>query len=148
MRYTRQRNKTNCGPTAVMNALKWAGYSCSYKEFGRALKVRCGWYPGEGVPQHKIRYALCVTPELSVVQEKYAPNLGWIDKQLADDRAVLLCYYHKKGGHCALIVDKTENYYVLVNDSWTKTIMKRHRKTVNKMIKFGLGGNAWSLEAK
>lgn len=131
-----------------MNALKWAGYSCSYKEYGRVLKVRCGWYPGEGTPTNKIRYALCVTPELAVVHEKYAPSLRWIDKQLANDRAVLLCYYHKRGGHYALIVDKTEHYYVLVNDSWDKTVMKRHRNTVGRMVKFGPQGTGWSLEAK
>ncbi len=41
IRYTKQRDRLSCGPTAILNALKWAGTGATYKEEGRQLIKDC-----------------------------------------------------------------------------------------------------------
>jgi|3_EtaG_2_1085321.scaffolds.fasta_scaffold02560_19 hypothetical protein len=41
VRYISQRNRYSCGPIAILNIMKWAGYDVTYKYLG-TLKKYCG----------------------------------------------------------------------------------------------------------
>lgn len=41
IRYTRQRTMSDCGPVAVLNILKWAGFKVTYKKNIAKLKKAC-----------------------------------------------------------------------------------------------------------
>lgn len=60
IRYTKQRDEADCGPTAIVNALKWAGNDISYRDVG-ASKIAaelCGYWVGGGVPPAYLDSAL------------------------------------------------------------------------------------------
>ena len=62
-------------------------------------------------------------------------ELSEIDKHLDDDGSLLIRYFWEPGkGHYTFCIGKTPKTYILVNDSRTKTIIKRSRITMNKML--------------
>jgi hypothetical protein len=100
-------------------------------------------------------HGLLSTDELRIKEIYHVPRLKEIDKELSKGRAVILRYFHDQGGHYTLIVGKTKKYYILVNDAWHKTVIKRSRKTMSKMLRGEVvepGAHrfsvAWSIEAR
>lgn len=153
-RYARQRDTFSCGPTAIVNAIKWAGYSCPAREFKKIFKKRTGCTRLRGTDPWILEQTLKRVPELSIQYVLNVPNLRDIDEELKKGRSVLLRYFHSHGGHYTLIVGRTKKFYVVVNDSPKKAISYRSRKKMKKLINNSVvaAGEfcyavAWSLES-
>ena len=41
VRFNKQYDNYSCGPVAILNALKWAGYNCTYKQDFHFIKELC-----------------------------------------------------------------------------------------------------------
>jgi hypothetical protein len=92
--------------------------------------------PIGGTDPADLFHGLSQIGELKVKKIFHVPRLEEIDKELDRGRAIILRYLHAYGGgHYALIIGRTKRYYILVNDSYTKTVKKRSRKTLIKMIR-------------
>ena len=45
MRYIKQKDKSSCGPIAIMNVMKWAGKKFAAKDIEQQIKKDCFYFP-------------------------------------------------------------------------------------------------------
>lgn len=90
---------------------------------------------GSGTDPLDLFYGLVQLDELVVKKVLHVPRLKEIDDELDKGRVIIIRYFHAQGGHYCLIIGRTEKYYIVVNDHQKKTVMKRSRKTMRKMIR-------------
>ncbi len=98
-RYAKQRDSYSCGPTALLNALKWAGKDVSCKDMPR-LKAVCHteYTPGHtlGTWPTKMSSALRYEGrEWFSCKHVINPKLRIIDKHLKDDGSIIMSYFWK-----------------------------------------------------
>jgi hypothetical protein len=122
IRYVSQPNDWTCGPTAAVNALKWAGKKCNGREEIRKMigYTRCcavhGTFDEDLLETLKVEGKGLLT--YSVVER---PSLDAIERHLARGGAIIgsFSFPHIKrdGEHYALIVDMMEegDYFLCVN---------------------------------
>lgn len=110
MRYTKQFDKSGCGPTAIANAIKWAIESFSYKGARRYLYDMSRLVKGCGVPPWGINTCLReLTEGILTVQKRIQPRLREIDKRLQRGDAMIILYKIKKDwNHYVFVAGKTE----------------------------------------
>lgn len=141
MRYYKQKRGFDCGPVVLLNAMKWAGFQRSAKEYLPMLTERVGYLIKEtdrespGTEPLDFQAGLICTPELEVKAMYHVPNLRDLDRELKMGRAIILRYFHNRGGHYTLIVGKTKHYYTLVNDGGDSTVIRRSRESMKKFLK-------------
>ena len=121
MRYVRQRDQYSCGPIAIMNALKWAGLSATYRTHFHKIRSLC-----------KTTMSWGTTPKnMTVTLEKYSKCLSFttkslvtlkeIDKHLAAGGAVILEYWFLDDemgyydGHYVFVFREREHNFIIVN---------------------------------
>lgn len=136
VKYSKQRNKTDCGPTAVLNALKWAGYSVSIRKGYKSIKKNCKYRPVFGTSSSNILWTLRKYKKLKT-RVLVRPTLSQLDKLLEKGYVFILRYTHDHGesGHCIFCFGKTDFKYLLINDSSIKTYRGRTRKTLNSYLR-------------
>jgi len=115
IRYTKQNDKYSCGPTAIINVLKWAGYSVPYREYKKEFNNRCSCGPRTGTAPWHLDFALNNTKEVAVKRMMNNPTLSDLNFQLRKDRAVIIRFGHPGGGHYALCIKETNKFYLTVN---------------------------------
>lgn len=155
-RYIKQRDHHSCGPVALLNALKWAGYKVSYNKHFRSIYRSCkcsdtGTFDCDFDSAIRRYRHLIVMPEDGPFEQPY---IGLIDEHLDNGGAVVFSYIYKScrgmDSHLSLCIGRSGKTYMFVNDSEFKpTICKRKRKTVVKMLKFkddGVGSFVWFIE--
>lgn len=136
MRYAMQNRSYNCGPTVLLNALKWAGYPVSNKKHIKKLeKMVCCNAVTEGTWCIHVQMGLIELDELDIVGVLHLPRLKDIDRELDKGRAVVLRYFHEQCGHFVLITERTKKYYTVINDSRKKAVSRKSRKRMSKMLK-------------
>ena len=143
IRYLRQKEKGTCGPVAIINALKWAGIKATEKTHKKKIKqltshnMRHG-RGFKGCFPYDVNYALsCYKSIYACCNHTGQPNtkLSKIDKHLDYGGSLLIRYFWKPGhGHYTFCIGRTSKTYLLVNDSREKTIIRRSRKTMEKML--------------
>lgn len=162
MRYIRQKPYSNaCGPVAIINALKWAGYSAT-NECLPWVSTRA-WCYGGGTTNTDFNRVIRSFDHLQVLPGKspfYAPPIDLIDYCLASGGAFAIGYTYKRNGkvisrHFSLCVARRGKSYVFVNDAprkYKKTVHNVRRSTLVKMLKFRdeYGGKAavWFLDRR
>lgn len=136
VRYIRQRSGSKtCAPIAVLNALKWAGYDCSYKGDFKDVAWKVGYRPRRGSNQlGLIRWA---APELQIIKHHTRPTLKTLDRAIDGNNSVVIDFVWCNGGgrHAALCIDRTRCYYTCVNfRARDKTVERVARSTMSKLL--------------
>ncbi len=145
IRYIKQVDRTSCGPVALINVLKWLGCDVSYNNFIYMSKCICDWkdprYEEDGgvvndgmdkaLNYFKINFKAIDNPKLSD-----------FDTHLENGGAILISYIpilnskkHEQCGHISFCIGKSSKMYVMVNDCFNKTIIKRHARTIERILK-------------
>jgi hypothetical protein len=160
-RYVRQKDDYGCGPIAVLNALKWAGYDAQYKrDYARLIRL-CKCTKG-GTIDDNFNKAIRQYKRLLVYPRKnpmYAPPISLVDACLDDGGAVAMGFIYKYAGvvvaeHFTLCVGKVNKRYVFINNIRTihqRTVTLQNRRTVVKMLRFSDEGcrcSVWFLHRR
>ena len=117
IRYTSQRNHVDCGPTAIANALKWAGASFSYAGSYKALIANCR--AEDGTHWTDLTHELARWEREGVLKLKvwFRPTLKRIEKQLSKGGAVILDHARVNGGgHYGFVSDLRRGSFLVSNE--------------------------------
>jgi len=133
VRWVRQRDLYRCGPIAVLNILKWMGGPWTHKMLP-AVQILCKCDADVGTSRQNIERAM---KALGIIKKRRVfPKLKEIDKHLDNGGVILLEYFWDKFyGHYALCIGRTEKHYLIVNDSYEKTVTKWKRNELRIIIK-------------
>jgi len=125
IRYTKQRDRHSCGPTAILNAMKWSGAKLSYRSYIDKLSWLCRRYNRKGIGNSEIDSALRFAGNLRrcdfAVRSVRRPTLAQIEEHLLGQGAVVLTYLwkgdNKAGRHVALVtgISSCRNVFWVVN---------------------------------
>lgn len=146
-RFARQPYKYSCGPTAIINATKWAGYLCSIKEHHTLISRLCESSYEFGTDEAKFEEVLrrFISPEVSI-RKRNRPSLRDVIQHLnRPDCAVVLLYWRggkdygrnprSITGHYVLLV--SDNKGVLcINDEVNVTVMPLGPRELMKKLGF------------
>ena len=92
-RYMSQRNGTDCGPTAVINALKWAGLDATFKKSGKKARELCKWEPnGGGCYTTNILNSLRVMSKGRLIITRYACTPKSVMDAISDGAAAFVMH--------------------------------------------------------
>jgi hypothetical protein len=122
-RYTKQYDQYNCGPVAVVNALKWAGEKVSYRECKFDIMDMCGGKQSYGAPPWILGETLGqigrTTGRFDVVRHSKL-TLKDIERVLKEGKAILLIHPNRVTGgrHYVLMVNmlKDGSAFAMVNE--------------------------------
>lgn len=135
VRYTRQVLKNSCGPIAIINAMKWAGYRIPRTKWVKGIGGLCDFHIKCGTSIEGITSALKTLHQLELVEYKTRPTLKWLDKKFHEGCGIILKYEHghKPSGHFVFVPGRTRHYYNIVNKA-RRTRTRVHRKTMSKIL--------------
>jgi hypothetical protein len=144
-RYVKQYDGTSCGPIALINTLKWLGYSVSY-DFLNIAKHLCRW---KGIRGGTSDLDLEKALDYFRVEKKRVvkPSIEELDKHLDSGGAAIISYFNiysmpgfkKNAGHFTLCIGRTDKTYLMVNDRTNRTTNRRHRKTMKAILDHEVG---------
>lgn len=122
VRYCKQYDDWSCGPIAVLNILKWAGYPHTTKHLPH-LKRKLKHITGEGTYVYMMTEVLRSYKRIKISPRVFRPSLRQICSRLDRGEIVLLTTAIMKGGkidhgHYCLCVGKSPNdtFFTIVND--------------------------------
>jgi len=140
-RYTKQRAPNNCGPAAILNALKWAGADVSHADYMGYLTelASCGPLP-RGTWHATFDRALRVAGEgLYSVRRIHFPTLGEIEAHLQGEGALVLNYREEDrwtiSRHFTLMVGVSpshRSFYIVNRHHGGKALRKINRGQFKK----------------
>jgi len=117
MRYIRNQTKTDCSPTAILNALKWSGYHITYKKDNKWIKrlLKYNKY-SSGTPSSFTESYISNNPNFKKVSSKLNPSVNDINKALRRGNAVIVgIKIHENRGHIFFIDKKIGNKFNAIN---------------------------------
>ena len=135
IRYTRQVLKNSCGPIAIINAMKWAGYMVPRAKWVKGIGGLCEFSPKAGTSLQGMASAIKLLHQLELVEYKTRPTLKWLDQKFHEGCGIILKYEHrhKPSGHFVFLPGRTRHYYEVVNKG-KKAHARIHRKTMSKLL--------------
>ncbi len=135
IRYIKQPDNVGCGPTAILNTMKWAGMPYTIVKDYYRLFLECR--SDDGTLPTLFDYALREESRgILSVKKKHKPTAHQIKSWLEHPKqSVVILYWHKThdGGHYALVTEKVDERYIIVNDIKTKEIINLDK--IEKKIK-------------
>jgi hypothetical protein len=154
-RYINQPNKSSCGPTAMCNALTWAGVRVGWKDFraiSKAMKT-----DRHGTWHRNFDRVLRRQPFFKV-RRVCRPKLWQIEEHARARGAVIISFRHtpttkQYAGHYEMILYAFQDgSFVTINDR-TNTKLARHlvtrtefKKNEWRYAKYNKFSKAWLLE--
>lgn len=134
----RQKLVSSCGPVALMNAVKWAGYSLNREGYLAHYSSLCKFVAGRGGTYcDKLEEAIVATPELALVEFLDRPTLRELDQALKKGYSIILRYRHDVCGHFIFIPKRTAKFYYVVNGGRSRpTLTRISRKTVSSYLRY------------
>jgi hypothetical protein len=148
MRYIKQPDKFSCGPTAILNAMKWAGIDANGRDHIPYLQFACRTYDledmeGQGTFNHDFDRVLRYVGKGSfAVKRKKNPTLSEMRRHLKAGHAIALAYHWEDGGqsgeHFCFIAGLWNGLFICINDHTElsgPTIRLRRPETVRKWLK-------------
>jgi hypothetical protein len=158
-KFTKQYHKNTCFPTALLNIIKWAGFSVSYKKSIKNLIDRFGLRDkNEGTSLEEIDYYLknnCFVLPKRIIFDCTEKQ---IDNELQKKRGVLLVYSFSEKEqvfcHTVFIAGGTKNSFKIVNwHGQSKTVELVSKKKISYLLKKFAHSEVdypvmWSLEKK
>lgn len=124
VRYIRQPDSYGCGPTAIINALKWAGFRATLKKHYRSLVVRCkakdpDGHEFSGTTPKNFQNALKYTGRnLLKIKHLTHPSLKEISQELNNGKAVVILHFNQNdhgSSHYTLLIGKLGKDFIAVN---------------------------------
>jgi|15BtaG_2_1085339.scaffolds.fasta_scaffold46470_2 hypothetical protein len=97
MRYVKQRNNTSCGPIAVLNALKWAGFKFTMKNSYKRLAKKCKYNVSEGAWPIDVLNAISSYKRLTVTPDAPTKIQDLDDRIRAGSSCILTYYWYDEG---------------------------------------------------
>ena len=146
IRYVRQRQRSTCGPIAVLNALKWLGRPVTEKKDLPRLKKWCYWRRRQMIGGVKVGGTRNKGIENCLGRYKkvsfgyiYRPSKNTIDHILSKGNAFIMMYKKKDGGwHYIFCYGKTKKgNYAVVNFCYGKTTIRLKAKYFEGMLDSG-----------
>jgi hypothetical protein len=127
VRYAAQPYKYSCGPTAIINAVKWTGARFTLRQNHTFISRLCESTYEFGTVEHLFERALrkIISPAAGVWRRPRPSAKEIIRHVSRPDGAVVLLYWHRKmlsetefviEGHYILVVDAWNDHALLVND--------------------------------
>lgn len=109
MRFCKQPTKYSCGPTVILNALKWAGKNVSLRKDFHKIAKTCG-LTSTGVSLSQFENALKTLTSDSLLLSHKVDNIDVEDiaEALGKGRAVILRHFHSHKE------ERTLGHYVLL----------------------------------
>jgi hypothetical protein len=132
-RYLGQRDSFRCGPIAIINIMKWAGYYCTEKKDLKRIAKQLKTTRCNGTSDTPIDKLLKQLNGIKATKGRAVTRTSRIDKELDKGKIALIRYMnpYQKYGHIFLCVGKQGRYYVCVNDGGTRAIslqLKTHMR--------------------
>jgi len=147
--YVKQPNPYSCGPTAILNALKWAGLDVTLQQFP-LLEYSCRTSGPDGdkeddeigILDHDFDRVLRWSGKriFKKIKRKKYPTFKEIKKHLQKGGSICLGYYwiegKQSGGHYAFLSGIKNGLIEVINDhSVDDKINLRTDKTIRKWMK-------------
>lgn len=139
-RFARQPHDYSCGPTAILNAMKWVGIPASLRCDYNTLVDLCEAEPnGTAIPAFD-RVLRENVESHAFVRRKYRPTLREVEKWIKDPACIVaLCYWHDNSydsdGHYMLMTEVSNDgkEFNCINDG--KTSMFRDREKIKMYLR-------------
>lgn len=131
-RYASQPNENTCGPTAVINAGKWAGLGLSVKhDFDFIMEV-CETIEDLGTWPRGIDRGLRVALGLNGVKvtRKRNASIKDIEEHLSNEGSAVVCNKH----HVFLITDQTKKMFITQNYREGSTTGRVRKNTIQRTM--------------
>lgn len=151
MRYARQPDKYSCGPTAILNAMKWAGLDATSRNHLPYLQFSCRTidlqhpedFDSNGTLDSDFdRVLRYVGSGVFRVRRKKFPSAKELKKHLKKGGAVAICYHWEEAGqsgeHFCFLAGFERGFFVVINDHDapnTETVRLRTFATIRKWLK-------------
>jgi len=131
-RYAAQPYDSTCGPTAVINAAKWAGLGLTIKHDFDYMMNLCGTDRkiGTYVWGIELGLRLVLGGHGVKVTRKRKASIKDIEKLLLKDGAVVAC----NKDHVFLITDQTEKMFIVQNYREGQTTSRVRKTTIAKKM--------------
>ena len=157
-RFAKQPHYYSCGPTAILNAMKWVGYPAAIKYEYADLVDICNADPnGTNIPvfdrvlrEHVGRSAW--------IKRRYRPKFSDVERWIKDPiQIVILCYWHTSSdysdGHYMILTEGILDgaFFHVVNDGLS--VMLRDRERIKRYVRNRSRASwklpiAWFIRAK
>jgi len=160
-RYARQTDDYSCGPTAIINALKWSGFDMTlqllpfFQHSCRTIDpVYFDDWDKNGTFDSDFDRVLRWSSRGKIkVRKKNCPLIEEIKEHLKDGGALCLSYYWRVKkeniGHFIFIEKLEDGYFFIINDhdNNKETVKRRREKTIKKWLsnRYSGGSIAWFL---
>ena len=121
IKYYRQVDTYSCGPIAILNAVKWAGFdNFDDEDFLKQIRIVTKCKTQGGVTNKNLDVGVRSRPELQIMKRMDSP--GMIDVRKAIDKGYGIILVHKNKhswikGHVVFIASRCENNYLIANQS-------------------------------
>lgn len=142
IRYLRQRTNFDCGPTVIVNSIKWSGGRATWRDL-KPLYGPCGiTSTHEGSKSTNIAALLREQDTICLSKKKSYPSLETVEEWIDRGHAVLIFYFldeepdertREEPGHVALCIGKdSQGYFKIINYSSEETISMVSRKQLEQ----------------
>ena len=135
MMINRQQHRNSCGPTALLNTIKWLGVykHVTYKDVMYVCHNSDRYNSKTGMVRSNLRSMLKdIRIKHHVIRRVTFKD---IDYELDRGNAVILQYHHDTGGHYIFIDKYTDKFYRAWNDTKFNKGPYRARKSLAKWIR-------------
>ncbi len=141
IRYVGQRDKSSCGPIAILNILKWAGKKISAKKNINIIRdmCKCGMYGNLGTRPSRLDIVINNIKSIKVKRTKHFAKMGEVNKHIDSGGACVMRIVwsdrKKTQGHYTLCVGRNKRGYKMVNlYSDRKTLCYANKKQMKEML--------------
>src|SRR3989338_743600 len=119
VRYAQQPDEDSCGPTVILNALKWAGVRCTVRKDFERIAQKSEYSKEGGLPEKKLARALTSFGDtFFTVRQRRWRGIAEVKRHLENPKCAVVTYYtHEKGAHVTLVigVSKTRKAFLCAN---------------------------------
>lgn len=165
MRYVRQPAWYSCGPTAIINSVKWAGGHCTIKRDHMSIARLCRSTYDLGTEEKHITLGLCAKLAMLNVSIKMQkrPMLNDVIKHLNKEGAAAVILYWRPGpsfrvdkedilGHY-IFVKKVNGRILSINENMKQTVLEIQKTTLSRRLAWRRKASehfphVWFLEKK
>lgn len=137
VRYCMQQHLATCGPTAIVNTLKWLGRKATYRSLMPRLCRAKGFTHGYGI--NSFYFDQLLRKHVRKVRMRHCPRIGEIREQLWAGHCVILLYVvNAEWGHYINVIDCSSSgkTFTIVNGfSDCSTVCKIRAKKMRWMLR-------------
>lgn len=150
-RYVKQRDRYSCGPVAIINALKWAGYPASYDSIKYLRRLcKCKPYSYEedwtGTRSGDFTAAIIKAGHAKAFYCQYAlqPSVETVRAHLDSGGAVVVLVLMGEDAHYALFVGHCPGHILGINYDFKHAVIDMSTNSLRSLLKKGkIKGNLY-----